>query len=262
MKKATLALSAAIMAALSAGVWAPAAAAHDFWLSVIAAAPGSPLVLTLGYGHNFPVGEPIPEENLGSRFQSIVVEGPGGPLVMGRGEDSTLIESDKPVQAGLYVVHGSTTPLFLTQTTEGWSIRAKDEVDNPIASNLSVKHAKTVIAAGEARTAGEEWSKPVGQTLEITPLADPTTAKSGTPLPVRVLFRGEPLPEAEIALLGEGDETAASKTVTDSKGEASLTPVRAGFWRIIVERSIPYEGDRTKADNELNISTFVFKAAP
>ena len=148
----SLALAAFALAVLALAC--PAAAiAHDFWLSEIKAVPGAPIELTLGYGHDFPQGEPIPEENLATRFQPIALEGPGGPSALGRGAETRLLVGQKPLESGWHLAHGSTTPLFLTQTTEGWVIKAKNEVDAPLKSNLSAKYAKALTGLAGRRSA-------------------------------------------------------------------------------------------------------------
>jgi uncharacterized GH25 family protein len=251
-------LAAALAFALA--VWPAAAGAHDFWLSEVEAVAGRPPTITLGYGHNFPVGEDIPEENLSTRFQGFSIEGPGGRSGLSRGAEAKLLVGGKPLEEGIYVVWGDATPLFLTQTTEGWSIRAKDEAENPLASNLSAKHAKTVIRVGAG--GGDLWSRPVGQKLEIVPLADPTSLAAGARLPVRILFRGLPLASAKVDAFAEGAGTAAASAVTGADGAAEIPLDRAGWWRLMVEHSIPYEGDRSKADNELNIASLALKVGP
>jgi uncharacterized GH25 family protein len=234
------------------------ALAHDFWLSESKAEAGAPLILTLGYGHNFPTGEEIPEENLDTRFQKISLAGPGGPFEMKRGAETNLLESDKPLVRGAYAAYGDTVPLFLTQTTEGWVIKAKNEVDEPLASNLSAKHAKAIIGVGDGEDV-TSLSKPVGQKLEILPLADPARMKPADALPVRVIFDGRPLAGAEIAALAAGRQVPSFTVVSGEGGEAEVKLDRAGLWLLTVEHSIPYDGDRAKADNELNIATLTFR---
>lgn len=251
MRATRLAAALAFCLGVCLSLWPAAASAHDFWISKVQAEAGQPPVLTLGYGHNFPVGEDVPEENLATRFQGFTIDGPGGPVKLERGAETKLLTSAKPLADGIYVAWGEATPLFLTQSTQGWAIKAKDEVENPLASNLSAKHAKTVIKAGQG--GGDLWSKPVGQKLEIVPVADPTALAPSGQLKVKILFQGQPLPSAKVeAFPSEGDPVSA---VAGNDGVAELTLPRAGWWRVMVEHSIPYEGDRTKADNELNITS-------
>jgi uncharacterized GH25 family protein len=240
------------------------AGAHDFWLSEDQAAIGKPLTLTLGYGHNFPTGEDIPRENLDTRFQQITLIGPGSPYSLLPGQDSKLLVTDKPLQEGLFIAYGQTTPLFLTQTTEGWSIKAKDEVDQPLKSNLSTKYAKAVLNVGQASNENQSESlltRPVGHKLEIIPLTNPSKIRPGGQLPVKLLFKGTiPLADTELSLLAVGEETTKVTAKTDSQGQALIPiPARPGLFRLMAEHSIPYEGDLTKADSELNIVTLTFR---
>jgi hypothetical protein len=83
---------------------------------------------------------------------------------------------------------------------------------------------------------------PVGLTMEIVPLADPTMATS---LPVRVLFRGQPLEGALVRawnrpLSGLGPADPADRDSlgpviqvrTNARGEARLVATHAGEWMV------------------------------
>jgi uncharacterized GH25 family protein len=67
-------------------------------------------------------------------------------------------------------------------------------------------------------------------TLEIVPLRDPFACKAGQALPVRVLFRGKPLPEAHVGWQAPGDGDSARGYVrTDSAGETLIPLARSGL---------------------------------
>ncbi|MDR1111164.1 MAG: DUF4198 domain-containing protein [Deltaproteobacteria bacterium] len=255
MKKTILSALAAM-----AVLWPLSAVAHDFWLSPVKAIEGEPVVLTLGYGHNFPEGEDIPAENLADRFGPIVLEGPDAPHGLTGGSDSRILVGDKPLSGGGYLAHGSTTPLFLTQTTSGWVIKPKDEVQGeglvPVNSNLSVKHAKAVFVVGDGPTG--ILDSVVGQKLELVPLANPARLVVGDHLPVRLLFEGKPLAKATVDVFGVGEEVPSQSVMTDDSGLARIEVARQGVCRAMVNHLVPYGGDRTKAENELNIATLVY----
>jgi hypothetical protein len=65
----------------------------------------------------------------------------------------------------------------------------------------------------------------LGLPLEIVPLRDPFALRPAETLPVRVLFRGRPLAEANLGWQMPGDGEAPRGTVrTDDRGEA-LVPI-------------------------------------
>ncbi|MDR0354547.1 MAG: DUF4198 domain-containing protein [Deltaproteobacteria bacterium] len=238
-------------------LWSSPSFAHDFWLSEHSALPGQKMILTLGYGHNFPIGEEIPAENLATRFQPVTLAGPSGSFVLTQGQETKLLVADKPTEPGLYVASGATTPLFLTQTTSGWVIKAKNEVENPVTSNLSAKYSKAIINVGGGK--GDLLDKPVGHKLEFIPLSDPADLKPGEAFSAKVLFQGEPLAGATVTALPAGLEEPVLQATADSLGLVSLKLDRPGLWRLMTEHLIEFEGDKTKADNELNIATLTFK---
>ena len=63
-----------------------------------------------------------------------------------------------------------------------------------------VKHAKTFIAVGDSG-ADNSWSEPVGMSLEIVPLTNPTTLKAGQEFSVRVLKNGAPYPNFRLGMV-------------------------------------------------------------
>jgi hypothetical protein len=97
---------------------------------------------------------------------------------------------------------------------------------------------KAWIGSGQ----GSRATAPVGLTMEIVPLSDPTV---GSSLPVRVLFRGQPLAGALVRawnrpLVGGGPADPAARDSlgpvvevrTDSRGEARVAASRAGEWMV------------------------------
>jgi uncharacterized GH25 family protein len=91
---------------------------------------------------------------------------------------------------------------------------------------IYVKHAKTFIKVGQNST-DKDWSEPVGMTLEIVPLANPTTLKVGDEFGVRVLKNGNPFPNFPLSVVLGGQSQGTFRT-TDSEGSAVFHLARAG----------------------------------
>ncbi|MDY7097218.1 MAG: DUF4198 domain-containing protein [Pseudomonadota bacterium] len=91
-------------------------------------------------------------------------------------------------------------------------------------TELYARRAKTIINVGDAYT---DVSRPVGHTLEIVPLANPMELGASDDLRVRVLWRGEPLPEAKVFAYQIGDKTRKTGVYsTGSDGETSVSLVK------------------------------------
>jgi hypothetical protein len=74
----------------------------------------------------------------------------------------------------------------------------------------------------------------LGHALEIVPERDPGELKRGESLPVRVLFKGKPLANAQISAVYAGAQLKGHEypvtTRTDADGRALLKLDRAGLW--------------------------------
>ena len=123
-------------------------------------------------------------------------------------------------------------------------------VQGPVeSSSRALKFGKTVLAWGE------QVAKPVGQRLEIVPLATRAPA-AGQALPVQVLFEGRPLPGAKVVVEGDRPHDGPAAT-TDAQGRATVT-LRRGVQLVTVGHSVPYPGPEAERDNlaaNLRLST-------
>lgn len=63
---------------------------------------------------------------------------------------------------------------------------------------------KAVVNIGHESASKELISRLVGDLLEIVPLQNPANVRVDKVLPVRVLFRGEPLPDATVVATFDG----------------------------------------------------------
>jgi len=105
-------------------------------------------------------------------------------------------------------------------------------------SYLYSRYAKLVF--GQPK---ELAAKPLGHLLEIVPEMDPSLLASGAALRVQVLFRGKPLPNAQVAAIHEGASGEAFefpvKVRTDQNGWATLRLTRPGLWYARLIHTIP-----------------------
>lgn len=94
------------------------------------------------------------------------------------------------------------------------------------------KWAKAIVDVGDLAPAEAEpaWSQPVGHMLEIVPERNPNRLSPGDELFVRVLYEGEPLPNASVMGGIAGGPPGQIKTTTDASGVASVTVPYPGRW--------------------------------
>ncbi len=213
-----------------------AASAHSFWLQPQdhTTEAGEPVTV------EFKVGDAGDVNDWGlywERIGAFQLYGPDGVTDQQRalrttalGEAGTArVTLDEP---GSYVLAFSSNPSASDLEAERFDRYVEHEGLSAIAADrasrangglngteLYARRAKTLWQVGDSHT--ENVTQPIGQTLEIVPLANPFAMGEGEPLPLQVLWRGEPLEGATLsaAALDETGEattymTAADGTVT------------------------------------------------
>ena len=100
-----------------------------------------------------------------------------------------------------------------------------------------VKNATTFVRVGTPSPSDSSWRVPAALALEIVPLGDPTSLRSGDTLAVRVLLHGRPLAGFMVGATAAGavhDATGQAGTeqfvATDPDGQARVTLPVAGRW--------------------------------
>jgi uncharacterized GH25 family protein len=260
MKHLVLAAGLALTLAAAPGL----ALAHDFWAGVEKAEAGQPLVAKIGFGHNFPAGEEIKAEDM-AHFMPLELRDSKGLLGLAPGPEPRLATSAAPVPAGTYLVLAATREVFFTRSPDGYKTQPKNEVPGALSCNFGSSQGKAVVNLGGAAETGL-ISKPVGQTLEIVPLANPARVKPGQKFPVKVLFRGQPLPGATLAATFSGfadkddDEYFAFSGNTDQDGRVSIIPLKGGSWLAKTTFEKPY-ADPAVCDQEHYTATLTFTIA-
>lgn len=126
---------------------------------------------------------------------------------------------------------------------------------------LYSRRAKALIQVGNTIT--DNVLQPIGHTLEIVPERHPYALGSDRQLPVRVLFRGQPLANALIDLtdLESGDEPMAGQR-TDADGRAMFEIPERGNWKINVIWGVANPGnDRAEYQTIFTSLTFGYLAS-
>jgi uncharacterized GH25 family protein len=159
--------------------------------------------------------------------------------------------------AGCYVVALGTRPRRVRMGAEDFRDYLSEEKLDGISKMLEerkeneeaaveryAKWAKAVVDIGDEAEGKEgSWEVPVGQPIEIVPLRHPNRVEPGGDLPIRVLFRGEPL--AGVNVIG-GRASGPPREIavrTDEKGEATVSVSAPGRWYLRALHMIPVEDD-------------------
>jgi cobalt/nickel transport protein len=106
----------------------------------------------------------------------------------------------------------------------------------PAEDKFIVHHTKTIVSALGAQ---EGWEQPVGQKVEIIPLARPYGLYAGNAFSGQVLFKGKPLAGAEVEVefyneggkrKAPGDAYTTQVVKTDLNGQFTWSFPWAGWW--------------------------------
>ncbi len=233
--------------------------AHDFWLvpQKFILNPNDLLRINANTGMDFPnsLSAVDPE-----RFTTFTVNGKSGKMDISnfKIEDNSLTTAITLEKAGSYVVAAALKPKEIKLTAEEFNeyllhdglpqiyeLRKQEGILEQAAIEYYSKYPKSILQVG--KQLDDTPLKPIGLVIEIVPLRNPYALKHGENIPIKVLFRGEPLKNAEVAWSypGHGEEMAGS-TKTDSDGKADIPLVKTGPYLI---RTIHMEWVKKESHN-------------
>jgi len=129
----------------------------------------------------------------------------------------------------------------------------RDGIVNHGKPSRSIKSGKTCfVVSAKLDDVPEDnpgFDKPLGHPLEIVPEANPVTPMGpGIPIRVKVLFRGEPLPEARVSFIPRGTTLAegfdeAYERKTNENGRAAYSPQEGNYYLVVVHHKTDEVGD-------------------
>ena len=214
--------------------------AHDTWVTPSAyfTAPGQPVTFELTSGMKFPVLEtgPKTERIAQAGFRSAAEKGELKDLTGAKEALRSTTTFSKP---GVVTVWFEAKPKEL-ELTDDQVIEYLDEIRAPDSvravwnkhkkgakwKESYIKCAKTVVVVGDGAD-DKTWAEPVGMSLELVPMTNPARAEAGQEFSLKLLRDGQPLPQAMVALLREGEENRVFQA-TDAEGRVTFTPAKAG----------------------------------
>lgn len=244
--------------------------AHSLWINATDYYPGfnpktgAKVIVYLGYGHKYPVHDFLDPEKL-SEFRMLGPDSQSKNLVPGKGGFLATPVNLKKV--GAYVVTAASRPGFYTMYMKNDKIihkmGTKSGLKNVIMSLYHERYAKALISVG--KTNGHAFLKPVGHRLEIIPLRNPSSLKTGDLLEFQVIFDKRPARYFKVSGTYMGFSSKgnfAYATSTDSNGMASLRILHHGPWLIKAETKLPSSGDMMDKCNEIHYSATLTFAVP
>ncbi|MBH5388586.1 DUF4198 domain-containing protein [Bradyrhizobium diversitatis] len=208
------------------------ASAHDVWLTLSGAANARRAVVNYSHPDDRP---PAFADKVVDLF-AITAKGRSSLLdgLAAASENGVQIARTKPFDDG-----GHT--LLAARYDNGFWVKTKDGVYRNATRRL-VPDAVEILWSGKFAKAitgaDAPWREVLGHDLELVPLSDPAKAKPGEPLKVKVLFRGKPLPDAEVER-GDGKTAIAEKDIpkfkTDLDGIASIPIAKPGAHLLVID---------------------------
>jgi uncharacterized GH25 family protein len=235
--------------------------AHDLWMTVTpyVVDKTDPPSLSIFSAHRFPAGA---EDYLAAdRLDQVFLISPNGAKVTASVKaDGKYGPQASLKDTGTYLAVALPRNGFATKTTEGYQKgKTKKDVDNVIECKYSRKFAKAVFTVG--RPGGEAVSTPLGHAMEIVPLKDPATLKTGDVLPVKVLVEGKPartLVFGTYAGFSESPNTFGYTTRSDKEGVARIKLIHGGAWVLIAKHEEAYP-DTAECDKQAWAATLTFE---
>ncbi len=236
MKKTTISLIALIMALSVCTLLA-----HDMWLvpHKFHLRPGENLVLSANTGMDFPKSLSAVTPDRLSLFKLVGKSGQKN-LIDFKTVGNSLTTQIGLKEVGTYVIATALRQKEIRLTakefneyllsdgiTNIYELRKKEGILDKDAVEYYSKYAKTLVQVGDSLD--DTPIRPLGVLIEIVPATNPYSLKKGDELEVKVLYRGKPLPQAELAWSypGMGEEFAGS-TVTDASGNAMVPLQKSG----------------------------------
>lgn len=120
------------------------------------------------------------------------------------------------------------------------------------APERSIKGAKVLFVAAKSLDRPSQdnpgFDRVLGHDLELVPVANPVTPMGpGTPIKVKLLYKGKPLAGERVAFIPRGATLTTGpddryERTTDARGEATFEPKEANYYLIAAHKTEPDQG--------------------
>lgn len=143
---------------------------------------------------------------------------------------------------------------FIASQKGVYTVDVRQDTVVSYAPERSIKCTKAIVGAikssMKSSTTLTGFDETFGQAIEIVPLKDPTRLAVGDELPFLVLFKGSPLPDAEVSVIPRGKVLPPMGTpnpndfMADMDGMASFTFTEANYHLIVVHLETSESGTK------------------
>jgi uncharacterized GH25 family protein len=235
MKKLVFCLVACMLLAVTAS----SVSAHLLWINANDYSPkaGDTIYLEIGFGHSYPRDEMLKE----GRLEQVYALAPDGRKTALE-EIFPAFYEFTPRTEGVYRIKAVFKPGFVSKTPEGRKLGNKKTLPNVVSCFAYRMSATALITCG----GGKDHDQPTDhEALRILPLKDPRDLKAGDVLPLKIVFQGKPLAQAELkAACAHCDRDKEHPWVqegkSDARGMVRVKLTAQGPWMFAVSHKIPY----------------------
>ena len=245
------------------------AQAHEVWVNAPAKlASSDTLRADLAYSHDFPHAEKIADDRL-HIFAPLQLTSPDGKHSNMKQQGENYQYTGGKLKKGSYIISATYKPTFWSKDAAGkWEQKNLAERPEAVSCEQSRMFGKSVLIVDD----GEDLSaisRPIGQTLEIVPLANPNTVRPGSLFPVQILYEGKPLAGATVtatadtiaakdpAATHDHREPQAFSGKTDKEGKVGMIPLIEGLWKVKVSYKTPFEDKATCMEHSLTSTLII-----
>jgi uncharacterized GH25 family protein len=130
-----------------------------------------------------------------------------------------------------------------------------NELDKPSRENYS-RYAKLLVQSGN-KTDGDVFKRKTGFKVEIVPLANPYTLKSGDYLECEILYEGKPLPHQMVKVWSFiGNRAFLQNAYTENDGKVKFPISNTGPWMVSFVKMV--KSEKKNVDYESMWASLVF----
>jgi uncharacterized GH25 family protein len=235
MKKLVLCVVACLLMAVTAS----SVSAHLLWINASNYSPkaGETIYIEIGFGHTYPRDELVKEGRL---EQVYALAADGRKVVLKK--VFPAFYTFTPQIEGVFRIMAAFKPGFVSHTLEGRKLGNKKTLPNVVSCFAFRMRATALITCGGRN----DSSVPTGhEDLSILTLKHPGDLKAGDILPLKIMFRGEPLAGAELKAACarcdlDKEHPWVQELKSDARGIVGIKVTAKGPWMFTVSHKIPY----------------------
>jgi uncharacterized GH25 family protein len=159
---------------------------------------------------------------------------------------------ERMVDTGYTPQEGYWTARFEPTGSGTYTVAHRDDRVMSYAPERSIKGAKAFFVVSESLDAptvdNPGFDRPVGHELELVPVRNPVTPMGpGTPITVRLLYKGKPLAGEKVSFIPRGATLVAGfderyERETDAEGLATFEPTEATSYLVAAHKTEEGEG--------------------